>query len=332
MIRLPLAFSLSATVLAAVVAAPAVAAPWPVNVLVPLPGAPAQVRRYIVDEEPVLAMEDLAPVFALAGSTELVDDDEDPYQHHKDGVDHAYVYQQGGAVFHSTSVLGSESTISKRTNAQVWSSAGTLLTSLGINGYGSFTLTQGAIGKGEIINHKPDGTTVGPNLTHQMASYTVKLAGKMTFGGGSEITVVYGKNAKVAAFSHGLRNLTDGGLHPTTTAADALENMGERADLYNRFTVLKTGLDTVDHVDITGMAFGYYLPDLATFAETIEPVYEVKGIMYGFDEFGNTASVDLLWYEPALADGVLTDLNVWGDPHVNEVYEPLPGDLEKSVD
>ena len=152
--------------------------------------APAQIQRFVVGDQPVLSMQQLAPVFALAGNSEFVMEDMDPYEHHRDGADHAYVYHHGGAVFHANGILGSETTLQKRTNAQVWSSASSLLTQLGINGYGSFTLVQGNIGKGELTTFNADGTKVGPNLTHQMASYQVKLAGKPTFGGGSEITVV----------------------------------------------------------------------------------------------------------------------------------------------
>lgn len=332
MMQIQTAFSLfSASALMVLVSSSASAAPWPINVQVPLPNAPAQVTRYIVQNEPVLTVQELAPVFALAGSSEFVTDDADPYEHHADGPDHAYVYVQGGAVFHATQVLGSETPITKRSNSQVFSSASSLLTSLGINGYGPFTLVQGNVGRAEVTIHKADGTTVGPSVTHQQASYLVKLNGQTTFGGGSEISVMFGQNAKVAAFSHALRNLQNGGLHACKPASEALDDFSERADLFNRFTVLRTGLSSVNHVDITGITLGYYMPDLATLADTIEPVYEIKGVMVGQDPAGNAATAELLWYEPALRDAALPDLGIWGDPQLNIQNAPLPGSIEKPL-
>ena len=330
--RIPLVPAASATLLLALAAEPALADPLPVNLVASLPTAPARIRRFLVSDTPVLDVEALAPAFALAGTTEYLGDPAGPFTHHADGADHAFVFQRGGAVFHATSILGSETKITKRTNSQVWNSAVGLLNTLGINGYGDvYTASRGSIGKAEVTVHNPDGTTTGPDITHQVATYVLKLNNRTTFGAGGEIQVVYGRNGRLAAFQHGLRNLADGGLQTCDTPSVALDRFLDRADLDNRYNVLKNGLAAVDHADLTAVTLGYYMPDATTWTDTLEPVYEIKGTLFGTDDLGNPQSVDLLWYEPAIADGAIPSLGIYADPTMEPIEEPLPGEL-KPVD
>lgn len=314
------------------ISGPLSAAPWPVQVLVPMPSNPPTMERFEVSPDPVVTLGELAPVFQLNGQVQNSDDVGDVYAHLADGPDHAYVYQNGGAAVHATAILDQEAPIQVRSMSQVFGSANSLLSALGIGAFGPFTLHQGSLGKAQITIVKADGTIVGPNTTHQLASYSVKVNGIPTFGGGSDVQVVFGANAKVGAFTHALRNVEGGIVGPCKSASQALDDFGERAELHNRFSVLKTGLAQISRVDVSSITLGYYMPDLATAASTLEPVWELKGALVGYDEQGKAASADFSWYEPALSDAELPDLGVFGDPMLDPSNAPMPGSIGKPVE
>jgi len=292
----------------------AAAAPWPVDLAAPLPAVPSQLRRYIVDPEPVTTIDDLRGPFSLVGEPETVGDDEDPYQHLRDAEDHAYVYLNGGATFHDTNILDSETKMNGLAQNRVWTTAEALLNNLGMMEVGPTRHSRYKIGKGEVKITKPTGAVQGPFLVHQTAVFTSTVDGLPTFGAGGETTVTFGANYRLGGFTHGTRHLVDGGMHEVDPPEVALQRMGDRADLQNRFNLLKVAFASIERVEITSVRLGYFVAPGTSYADTVEPAYEVVGLIHGYGDDGNPGTVDLLWYEPALQDGFIADHCVSADP------------------
>lgn len=69
-------------------------------------------------------------------------------------------------------------------------------------------------------------------------------------------------------------------------------------------------MGSVDHVEVSSVQLGYYVPDLGQVFDLYEPVWELRGVVKGTSVSGAPMEAELLWYEPAIAGHELLPLDV----------------------
>lgn len=281
--------------------APAMAGDWTLQLEADLPTTDSAAIVYqLRTDAPPVDMDDLLTSFGMAPVPEL-DQPVDGHQHAMDEGRHAHVFASGAAAFHDLDVLDSVIPIEPLSPDLLWARAEGLLAELGLLHLGPLRLQPGVMGAKMLERPTlPGGRRLRPLLTHQMTIFDLTVDGLPTFGGGSQVELIWGEGGQLGAFSHALRELDELDLLPVIGAAEAARRYDQRAHETGRLNLYKAAIEDVERVVIEQVTFGYYLPDLAQDDQLCVPVFQIEGSVHGTDPFGEPGRADLLWLEPAV--------------------------------
>lgn len=285
------------------------AAPWPVELPQSLPRPPAQVAIYrVVPTDPYMGMAAIQDVVGLFGQSEWRDEFGGNV-HLQDDGHFAYAFVDGGIDYLDDTRFALDVPIQPRLPDALWADADVLLAGLGRSEPVGFDLQPGNVGRAEATIVDAAGRTHGPWLTAQSVSYAYLLDGFAVFGPGSESTVQFDGQG-VVAFSDAQRELDIAELAVPDSPRRALARWLERADREHRWSMYRAYIHDIQRVKIDRVEFGYYAPSVGADAPTIEPVYQITGVMLGHDEQGQAVAVELLWWEPACSGRAIPELNL----------------------
>lgn len=282
------------------------AAPWPVRVSAAMPQVPTTMVAWTTEaDEPVTSLDDLSDALGLVG----VPQDEDAlggFQHLVDDDTHAYVYTWGGAAVHDLVYGGTEDEIEPMSADDLWATSDALLDELGLFDVPGVDIEADRLGEHRIQAFDGQNHLLGSWIAHQVVTYTQQVDGYPTMGPGSEIRFVYGEDGLLTAFSHAVRELHEGPTLRIDSPEVAVKRYLDRAGATNRWNLYKLATPGLTRVDLTSVELGYYSPSTLETDPVLEPVYEIKGTIYG----ARGPIGELLWYEPAGRGRSIPELDV----------------------
>ena len=297
---------LSSVIFASVSMSAQAAAPWPVKVTADMPDAPATMTAWITPADaPVTSMEALQDTFGLMG----IAAEEDAFgglTHLVDGEIHAYVPTWGGAALHDIVYGGTESPIDPMSEGELWMTSDALLDDLGLFDVDGVEIVPAALGEHRVEVFDAQHRSQGAWTAHQVVSYEQLVDGYPAMGPGAEVRLVYGEDGLVTAMSHAVRELGEG-VELTLDAPEvAVKRFLDRAGATGRWSLNKLATPGLTRVELTDVTLGYYAPSTMLANPVLEPVYEIRGTIYG----AKGALGELLWYEPAATGRRIPELRV----------------------
>ena len=281
--------------------ASAFAGSWTFHVDAELPSADNEAMVYqLRTHAPLVSIDQLQTSFGMVSDPALEDRIEG-HLHAEDEGRHAHVFASGAAAFHDLDVLDSIEPIEPTSADTLWAHAEGVLAELELLQVGPVLVQPGVLGA-KLLEREPlpGGRRLQPRLTHQMTIFDLTVDGLPTFGGGSQVELIYGEHGQLGAFSHAVRELDELDLLPVIEPSEATRRYDERAHQTGRINLYKAAISDVERVVIERVSFGYYMPDLAQSDDLCVPVYQLEGSVYGTDHLGEPSRVNLLWIEPAV--------------------------------
>ncbi|AUX39692.1 uncharacterized protein SOCE26_010870 [Sorangium cellulosum] len=288
--------------------------PWRLTVSAELPNAPRELPVYaVVRGKPRTDMPALERAFGVRGAAKS-SDRFGGVSHLRDGERHAYVYDHGGAAFHDAALIGSEEPMEPVPAHILWKDAARRLGQLKLLAAGPVQLEPGNVGSQTVTQRDERGEPLRQWISAQSVVYKQRIDGLPTFGAGSEVDFVYVKDRALASFSHAVREIEKGAPLPIDAPLKAIRRYLDRAAKEQRWNLLKAHIRQVDRVDIEDVQLGYYVPEATSPAETLEPVYALRGKAHGTDGSGAQTTVNVAWFEPAAAGRAISSLAVGDRP------------------
>jgi len=289
-------------------------APWPVVVSADLPTTPAALVVYEIASEQLREQANaLGAIFGVSAAP-IREQMFGGVSHARDGQRHTYVYAHGGAAFHDVSLIGSEMPMEEIADERLWEDARMRIEQLGLFSIGHVELVPTKMGSHEVERINETTQSTERWISARSVVFAQMIDGLPTFGAGAEVSIVYGEGGAVASFSHAVRNVRSGVRARIDNPEQAIGRFLERAGREHRWNLLKAYIHRIKHVDIQEVRLGYYVPEATTPVETLEPVFELRGVIAGFDIQEQPMTVGLEWIEPACAERSIPSLAINAAP------------------
>lgn len=284
-------------------------APFAFTVSATMPSVPASMPTYDIVATPRIPMETLEDVFGVSG-IEAFDELGGGVAHVAEGNLHLYAYDFGGAAFHDLDNGFREEAIQPVSDDELWSVSEAVLADLGLFDDPIVTLEPGRTGRLLTEVHEGGGPVTASWTSMQSANWGVRVDGWETFGGGSEVTVYVGDEGLPVGLTSAVRTLDPTGDVTIDSPERALNRFLSTAAHTGRFSVLKTWTGGLTSVDFDRVTLGYWTSDLSSPSAVVVPTYEIHGIVTYAPAPGQTATTELIWYQPAAMGLSIPDLKV----------------------
>lgn len=279
-------------------------APWPYTISADFPEVPAMMQTYKVASQPVVTLETLKDVFGLTG-TPIYGDDLGGMEKVSSGAAQAFSFDLGGAIYIDGGNL--EQKIQPASADQLWAESEALLEDLGLMQDPILAWQPDRVGERRVELHNGSGRVVSSWISGQAAAWKATVDGWQTFGGGSELDVLFGDQAAIIGLTAAPRVLIPTEEIVIDGPQKALSHYLAHATATGRWSILKTATPSLRHVDITDIQLGYWMSDISQKDPVVAPVYEIKGVIT-FGAEGALQQTELCWYEPASASVNVPDL------------------------
>lgn len=263
----------------------------------------------VATTEPALSMAAVQDAFGVDGPT-----DEPPMapgvKHIDDDGVQVFYFPDGAAMVHDIERATSEAPMTLLPEDEIWATSEVLLSRLGLDDLDTVSLQRDGIGTHRIQEYNAAAELQDEWIAHQAASFRQVIDGKPTVGPGSQVQMILADGGEVVSFSHAVRRL-ELDQHVVVDSPDiALHRFVDRAAATSRWGLHRAAIRGVYQLDVTEISLGYYLPAPGAEVDTVEPVYVLKGKIYGDGEFETPTSTDLMWIEPAVEGRELRSLDV----------------------
>lgn len=280
--------------------------------------APARLDRTVPEsmsiyrvsaEEPVLSLADVKGTFGVVGPA--AEPSLAPGVKHvqDDGV-HVFYYPDGAATVHDVERATSEDRMVPLSEDELWASGEELLAQLGLDELGPIAIERDRIGTHRIQEFDSEARLQDEWIAHQSANFHQVIDGKPAFGPGSQVQMILADGGDVVGFSHAVRRLEQHQRVVVDAPEVAVRRFVDRAATTHRLGLNRAAIRGVYQLDVTDVSLGYFLPAPGAEVDTVEPVYVLKGKIYGDGEFETPYSTDLTWFEPAVEGRELPTLDV----------------------